>query len=116
MSSLRRWRTGVNLLKEMRAAGVQLDTVGDDYACFTTDDVKVAERFGMEREDIQDLIENDTSDARAKAFDPLTGELIATGDNFQELETALKGRAAVMVGCAITRATVEPFLDDKPEA
>jgi hypothetical protein len=51
----------VALLKEMREAGVVLeaDGVGDDYACFTTTDVRVAERFGMEREDLQDIIEDD---------------------------------------------------------
>jgi hypothetical protein len=90
----------VAFLKEMQAAGVQLETdngIGDDYAHFTTQDVEVAKRFGMERQDLQELIEEDKSDAPMKAFDPVTGELIATGNNSEEVEEAVKGRMATIV-------------------
>jgi hypothetical protein len=85
-------------LKAMQAAGVTMEPPAHDgWFHFTTQDVEVAKRFGMEREDLPELIEEDKSDAPVKAFDPVTGELIATGNNSEEVEEAVKGRVATIV-------------------
>jgi hypothetical protein len=90
----------VEMLKAMATDGVTLevDGISDDYAQLTTEDPVVAARYGMEREDLEEIIEKDMSIAPVKAFDPTTGELIATGNGLEEVRVALKERPATIRG------------------